>query len=171
MKAGWDMFISLDEFKGEWTREADLTQKVLEALTDESLGQEVAPDHTNLGKLAWHVTGAVVFLFSQAGLTFASAVGSPDHPSSAESIAAAYRQDSRAVLEAVDGQWTDESLKEVRNFFGEEMPIYAFLRFIIQHQAHHRGQMTILMRQAGLKVPGVYGPSREEWQAIQAAKG
>jgi hypothetical protein len=23
--------------------------------------------------------------------------------------------------------------------------------------------MTVLMRQAGLKVPGVYGPSREEW--------
>ena len=23
--------------------------------------------------------------------------------------------------------------------------------------------MTVLMRQAGLKVPGVYGPAREEW--------
>jgi uncharacterized damage-inducible protein DinB len=23
--------------------------------------------------------------------------------------------------------------------------------------------MTVLMRQAGLKVPGIYGPSREEW--------
>ncbi|MCK4657684.1 MAG: hypothetical protein KAT85_11650, partial [candidate division Zixibacteria bacterium] len=29
---------------------------------------------------------------------------------------------------------------------------------------HHRGQMTVLMRQAGLKVPGVYGPSMEEWE-------
>jgi hypothetical protein len=25
--------------------------------------------------------------------------------------------------------------------------------------------MTVLMRQAGLKVPGVYGPAREEWAA------
>ncbi|MBI2416475.1 MAG: hypothetical protein HYV28_00920 [Ignavibacteriales bacterium] len=25
--------------------------------------------------------------------------------------------------------------------------------------------MTVLMRQAGLKVPGAYGPSREEWAA------
>jgi uncharacterized damage-inducible protein DinB len=23
--------------------------------------------------------------------------------------------------------------------------------------------MTVLMRQAGLRVPGVYGPSQEEW--------
>jgi len=28
--------------------------------------------------------------------------------------------------------------------------------------------MTILMRQAGLVVPGVYGPSREETAAIRA---
>jgi uncharacterized damage-inducible protein DinB len=35
--------------------------------------------------------------------------------------------------------------------------------FLIQHQAHHRGQMTVLMRQAGLPVPGIYGPSKEEW--------
>ena len=26
--------------------------------------------------------------------------------------------------------------------------------------------MTILMRQAGLKVPGVMGPSREEWSQL-----
>jgi uncharacterized damage-inducible protein DinB len=33
----------------------------------------------------------------------------------------------------------------------------------IRHQTHHRGQLTVLMRQAGLVVPGCYGPSREEW--------
>jgi uncharacterized damage-inducible protein DinB len=34
---------------------------------------------------------------------------------------------------------------------------------LITHQIHHRGQMTVLMRQSGLKVPGFYGPSFEEW--------
>jgi hypothetical protein len=26
--------------------------------------------------------------------------------------------------------------------------------------------MTVLMRQAGLKVPGFYGPAQEEWSAM-----
>ena len=39
------------------------------------------------------------------------------------------------------------------------------LQVLVVHQAHHRGQMTVLMRQAGLEVPGVYGPSRQEWAA------
>ena len=40
--------------------------------------------------------------------------------------------------------------------------------YLIAHQGHHRGQMTVLMRQAGLVVPGIYGPSREEWAAFGA---
>jgi uncharacterized damage-inducible protein DinB len=34
---------------------------------------------------------------------------------------------------------------------------------LVGHQTHHRGQMTVLMRQAGLVVPGIFGPAREEW--------
>jgi uncharacterized damage-inducible protein DinB len=40
------------------------------------------------------------------------------------------------------------------NVFGMDMPV--------------RGQLTVLMRQADLKVPGVYGPSKEEWEAMNA---
>jgi len=31
------------------------------------------------------------------------------------------------------------------------------------HELHHRGQLTVLMRQAGLVVPGIFGPAQEEW--------
>jgi len=34
------------------------------------------------------------------------------------------------------------------------------------HETHHRGQMSILMRQAGLVVPGVMGPAKEEWEKM-----
>jgi uncharacterized damage-inducible protein DinB len=33
-------------------------------------------------------------------------------------------------------------------------------------QADHRGQMTMLLRQADLVVPGVYGPAREDWPSM-----
>jgi len=37
----------------------------------------------------------------------------------------------------------------------------ALLRFLIDHQTHHRGQMMVLLRQAGLPVPPVIGPTKE----------
>lgn len=36
------------------------------------------------------------------------------------------------------------------------------LLFLIQHQIHHRGQMI----KAGLMVPGIYSPSKDEWANI-----
>jgi uncharacterized damage-inducible protein DinB len=49
------------------------------------------------------------------------------------------------------------------DMYGERWPRGFTLFALVAHQAHHRGQMTVLMRQAGLQVPGVYGPSLEEW--------
>jgi len=47
--------------------------------------------------------------------------------------------------------------------YGEKWARGVTLHILLVHEIHHRGQMTVLMRQAGLKVPGVYGPAKEEW--------
>ena len=35
---------------------------------------------------------------------------------------------------------------------------------LVQHEVHHRGQLTVLMRQAGLRPPGIYGPTFDDWK-------
>ena len=67
-----------------------------------------------------------------------------------------------AFVEALQSEWTDKDLTTINDFFGRPMPNSIFLMTLINHQNHHRGQMTVLMRQAGLTVPGVYIP-KEEW--------
>ncbi|MGO4373779.1 DinB family protein, partial [Paenibacillus sp. MCAF20] len=42
------------------------------------------------------------------------------------------------------------------------------LDVLIKHEIHHRGQMTVLMRQAGLRVPDLYGPTKEQWAEFGA---
>jgi uncharacterized damage-inducible protein DinB len=49
--------------------------------------------------------------------------------------------------------------------YGETWKRGLTLFYLLMHQAHHRGQMTVLMRQAGLPVIGIYGPAKEEWAA------
>ncbi|MGA2381636.1 MAG: DinB family protein [Spirochaetia bacterium] len=34
------------------------------------------------------------------------------------------------------------------------------LASLVKHQIQHRAQMTVLMRQTGIRVPGVYGPAQ-----------
>ena len=43
------------------------------------------------------------------------------------------------------------------------MPRVAVLRsFVMNHMIHHRGQLTVYLRLAGVAVPAVYGPSADE---------
>jgi len=78
-------------------------------------------------------------------------------------IVAAYERANNNFVEALKQSWKDEDLKKEANMYGEVWKNGATLFILVTHQAHHRGQMTVLMRQAGLKVIGVYGPAKEEW--------
>ncbi|MGC4377628.1 DinB family protein [Fictibacillus sp. Mic-4] len=160
------MYRSLNDFFQSWHYEAKATKKVLNQLTDESLDQEVSPENWTLGRIAWHTVTAIKVISSQAGLTFEAPDKDWPVPHSAEFIAKSYEKVSDAFIQSLKAQWTDHDLTESINFFGQQMPKGVLLLYLNQHQTHHRGQMTVLMRQAGLTVPGIYGPSKEEWAVL-----
>lgn len=157
------MYTSISEFIAEWNQEASTTQKVLDVLTDQSLQQAVSPDDRTLGRIAWHVVASTPGMLNEFGVTVENVENGDVVPTSAIAIADTFRKVSADTIDAVKQQWTDASLKEMKNVFGMEMPKGVTLSLLIKHIIHHRGQMTVLMRQAGLSVPGVYGPAREEW--------
>ena len=156
------MFCTIDDFLKSWKYESEATLKVFRNLTDASLAQRVTPEGRTLGVLAWHITTTMPGMFGQAGVPLA-VTANEAAPSSVAAIAEAYEKCARAVAEAVPAAWTDAQLRDQIPMYGMTWTKGAVLVSLITHQAHHRGQMTVLMRQAGLKVPGVYGPAREEW--------
>ncbi|AOC91833.1 DinB family protein [Bacillus sp. L381] len=157
------MFQTLDHFLKSWEFEADATQKLLNHLTDESLKQEITSQNWTLGRIAWHTVAAIRIITSNTNLTFHAPAEDYPVPASAQLIADSYHQARHALVQALKTQWTDDTFQERINFLGQQMSNGSLLMFLIQHQNHHRGQMTVLMRQAGLTVPGIYGPAKEEW--------
>lgn len=154
---------TIAEIIEEWNQEAVLTQKVLDALTDASLEQQVFPNGRTLGRLAWHTVTSIPEFLSAFGI---SQAGSHDTvPTSAQEIAETFRTINADVVNKIQ-ELQDDSLKQVQNLFGREMTNSAVFSLLIKHTIHHRGQLTVLMRQAGLPVPGIYGPSLEEWGQI-----
>lgn len=160
------MFQTLEQFLSYWGNEAQSTQKILDALTDESLDQAVSEHDRTLGRIAWHLVTTIHEMLSRTGLAFDAPHDDKAIPRTAREIVNGYKQANEAMTAAMRAQWTDASLGEVHNMYGEEWPNRLTLNVLVNHQIHHRGQMTVLMRQAGLRVPGVYGPSREEWSAM-----
>jgi uncharacterized damage-inducible protein DinB len=156
------MIYKIQDFVTEWTKESEATQKLMDLLTDTSLEQAITPNHRKLGQIAWHLV-SVISSMSGEELVFDKMKGEELAPASAATIAQEYKRLSQAVRYAVQTQWTDEYLLHGVPAFGEGWTNGASLRLLIQHEIHHRGQMSVLMRQAGLNIAGIYGPTREEW--------
>ncbi len=157
------MYRSIADFREDWARESAATLKVLRALTDASLAQAVAPGGRTLGRIAWHVTQTLPEMGSHAGLPVEGPGEREPVPASAAAIARAYEAAARALGESVGRVWTDLQLDDRIEMYGQKWSKGGTLQALVRHEVHHRGQLTVLMRQAGLPVPGVYGPSREEW--------
>lgn len=160
------MLRKIEDFIKDWEYEAESTGKVLRALTDESLGQRVSAEGRTLGFLGWHLTQTLGEMLEKVGLKVDAPAMDQECPTSAAQIASAYETAARSVTEQVKNNWTDETLLQEDDLYGETWARGLTLFYLIAHQAHHRGQMTVLMRQAGLAVPGVYGPAKEEWAAM-----
>jgi uncharacterized damage-inducible protein DinB len=157
------MLHTIKSFTRKWELESGYTLKILSALTNESLAQEVYPGGRTLGRLANHIIETLSELPSKLDLGIEE---THSHCTTVEELIQRYKQDSDRLLNAVKEQWTDEKLWEKKNMYGSEWPNGVSLYVLIMHQCHHRGQMTVLMRQAGLKVPGIYGPAKEEWATM-----
>ena len=154
------MYRQVDDFLNEWSASAQGTIQVLKALTDDKLEQSIVEGHSTLGWLGWHLVGAAGYFSFLAGLKVPMTRQEDPIPSTAAEIVAAYEKVAKGVSEAV-AKLSNEDLLEVVTGFKAPMPKGAVLRVLIDHQTHHRGQMTVLLRQAGLPVPGVMGPTKE----------
>lgn len=142
-----------------------MTGKVLFSLTDETVNHKVTEDGRTLGFLGWHLATTLNEMLGLVGLKIDAPAPESECPTSAAEIASIYEIGGKSVSSQVASNWSGETLLIEDEMYGETWSRGMTLYFLILHQTHHRGQMTVLMRQAGLTVPGIYGPSKEEWSA------
>ena len=159
------MYIKLEDFIKDWTYESESTLKVFNNLTDESLTKIVNENVRTAGRLAWHITTSIGEMASRVGLKFKADDPYSAVPATAKEIVDAYKDASENLIAGVKSNWNDETLIVEDDMYGEMWKRGSTLAIIITHQIHHRAQLTVVMRLNGLKVPGVYGPSKEEWKS------
>ena len=158
----------VDSLLQELEQEAQTTRRVLERVPGSQLGWKPHDKARTLGALALHVAatpGAVATLAAE------DQVQAPDFvdplPTSASELIPAL-DNSIATAKRVLGSMDDAALngtwRMMRN--GQEVlaiPRVALLRSImLNHWYHHRGQLSVYLRQLGVAIPSIYGPSADE---------
>jgi uncharacterized damage-inducible protein DinB len=104
-------------------------------------------------------------MMHKGGLEIDSPAEDSDPPETAKEIQDTYAKTADLFSAQVSEKWTDDMMNDDVELYGQKWKRRLLCSGTVKHEIHHRGQMTVLMRQAGLKVPGAYGPSKEEWSA------
>jgi uncharacterized damage-inducible protein DinB len=154
----------------EFDAEMATTRRCLERVPEDRLDFKPDPKSMSLGRLAGHVAempswGSITINTDE--LNFASGDFKPMEMTSKAQVLEAFDKivaESRAALVSA----SDEHLMKSWSLKNGDMtlvtmPRVAVLRtFVMNHTIHHRGQLSVYLRLAGVMVPSIYGPSADE---------
>ncbi len=159
-----------DSMLQELEVEAQTTRRVLERVPDDRLSWRPHPKSRTLGQLALHIAmlpGIVAELVASPSPTQAPNFADPPGPDRASelvpaldrSITAAKKTLARLDDAAFTATW--------RLVLGDRellaLPRAVVLRSImLNHWYHHRGQLTVYLRELDVPIPAIYGPSADE---------
>ncbi len=162
------MYRKMSDFLGQWEIEGNSTIEAFERITDEAAGASADNEgFRSLRELAWHLTTVLGGVPASMGLTIDTPSFDAPTPATMNEIIAAYRRAAPLFAETIRENWTDEMLTGEIELWGSMRTRGFILLGMLLHQAHHRGQMTAVMRSAGLVPPGIYGPTREAMAAMR----
>jgi len=161
---------AVDRMLDELEQEAQTTRRVLERVPDDRLTWRPHPKARTLGELAMHVAttpGNVARLSATSPAQAPRFEDLEQRPGRAADLVPSLNasvEEAKAVLRTMDdaalgATWT--LMRGDRQLLA--MPRGALLRAImLNHWYHHRGQLTVYLRELDVAVPSVYGPSADE---------
>jgi uncharacterized damage-inducible protein DinB len=156
----------------EYDEENDKTRQLLELLPDDRMTWQPHPTAQPLGRLATHLADlpkrcAEVLRHDSLDLDPAvPSAGPPLAAARADALALflANAQETRTLFAALD----DAALAAPWTFMRRCRPLLtaprlvAIRRLYFSHTIHHRGQLTVYLRQNGIRVPTLFGSSADE---------
>jgi len=159
----------IDGMLQELEQEAVTTRRVLERVPDDKLAWRPHEKARTLGELALHVAtvpGAVAELVASQ-LTVQAPQFTDPHPNSASELVPALDASIAKANKVLAGMDDAGLMATWRMMKGEReilaAPRVAMLRSVmLNHWYHHRGQLSVYLRQLDVPIPSIYGPSADE---------
>ncbi len=161
--------VSIDDLLRELEQEAQTTRRVLERVPDSQLAWRPHAKARTLGELAMHVAiipGALAELIAGQSPRQVPQFTDPV-PSSASDLLPALDQ-SIAKAKKVLSKMDDAALNEVWRLMNGDRELFAIPRaallrsIMLNHWYHHRGQLSVYLRELDVPIPSIYGPSADE---------
>jgi uncharacterized damage-inducible protein DinB len=160
----------IDGMLQELDLETQTTRRVLERVPGDRLSWRPHPKARTLGQLALHIAtvpGAVAELAMSPSPVQAPEFTEPPTPESASGLVDTLDQSIARVKRTLGHVDDSVLLATWRMMRGDRevlaLPRIALLRSVMLNPwYHHRGQLTVYLRELNVPIPSIYGPSADE---------
>jgi uncharacterized damage-inducible protein DinB len=166
-----------DLIRSDFEDELNSTRKILAAVPDDKMDFQPHAKSMKLGRLAGHVADLLQWTaVAVDDDKFDVAPGgkpafAPFNPTSGKELLEHFDKNvatAREKLASLDGDRLEDKWSLYRDGkFMFDMPRWKVLMgFNLAHIVHHRAQLGVYLRLNGIAVPGVYGPSQDDKDAM-----
>ena len=153
----------------ELDQEGATTRRLLERVPSDKLTWKPHAKSMTLGVLALHVAtipGGIAGLAHADSFEFTDAPPAPQ-PDSTDAIVAAHDESLATAKQQVSAMDDAKAMGMWRGTVGGktalEIPRIGLLRaLMLNHWYHHRGQLSVYLRELDVPLPSIYGPSADE---------
>ena len=158
----------VDSILMELDQEAQTTKRVLDRIPDDKLAWKPHPKSYSLGQLALHIASAPG---SVAAAAVPDSMEAPNfsqpEPKSRQEVLDTFSKSLESAKDALmkmdDARLTSMWSLTRKGKVLMSVPRIAFIRSILMnHNYHHRGQLSVYLRMLDVPVPSIYGPSADE---------
>ncbi|MEW5914988.1 MAG: DinB family protein [Gemmatimonadota bacterium] len=161
---------SIPSFLDYWRNIRGRTRRVVAEIPDEFIEWTPKPGRFTLGDLARHLVTIERFMYAE------TVRGRPSLYSGCGADLASGRDGVLAFMDklhneslAIFGELSDESLqRKCTTPGGTPITTWKWLRAMVEHEAHHRGQIYLLLGLLDVRTTPLFGLTAEEVQARSA---
>jgi len=156
----------------ELEHEGATTRKVLERIPPETFDWKPHEKSMTMGRLATHVAemhGWTKHTVEEPELDFAKFDYKPFEPKTTEELVQHFEKSFNEAIETLKGAsdeiWFEPwSLKNGETTYFTMPKVVVMRSMVLNHIVHHRGQLSVYLRENNIPVPPMYGPSADEGQ-------
>ena len=161
---------TIDPFLDYWKSVRGRTRRVIETIPEDRMDWSYAPGKFTFGGLIRHLATIERYMYAETV---------QGKPSSYPGYDSSLQKENETPLEFMDRldaesvaifrQLSDEDLtRKCVTPAGSSITIWKWLRAMVEHEAHHRGQLYMMLSMLDVATPPLYGLTEEEVRAKSA---
>jgi uncharacterized damage-inducible protein DinB len=155
---------------GEFTQESASTRKMLERLPEDKFAWKPHEKSMSLGRLGAHLAEIpewAATIVNDESFDMASVDFKPKVFSNKQELLECFEKNVESFQSVLKGQTDEHLFTNWKLMQGDQVAVdmmrAACLRgFVLSHLIHHRGQLSVYLRENDVPLPAIYGPSADE---------